>query len=71
MVRSVNPSTNRDLQQLKKMLDSYNKLAAKLENPTLPDPERQSIKAALHMLKEFMTDRTRDLKRHLRETREY
>ena len=71
MANSVNQSTKQDLQQLEKMLDSYNQLAAKLKDSELSNSERQIINASLCMLKEFMTDKTRDIKRRLRETLKY
>jgi hypothetical protein len=63
MKNSVNQSNLRDRQQLEKMLVNYEKLEAKLADPDLPHPDRQSIGAALVMLKEFITAKIRDLKR--------
>jgi len=45
------------------MMTNYRKLEAKLADTNLPHPERQVITAALIMLKEFMANKTRDLKR--------
>lgn len=45
------------------MLHNYNKFAAKLDDPELPHAERQIIEAALVMLKQFMADKTRDMRR--------
>lgn len=63
MGSSVNQSNPRDLQQLKQMLDNYDKFAARLDDPELPHAERQIIKAALVMLKQFMVAKTRDVER--------
>ena len=67
----MKPSIQRDLAQLEEMLASHNKLTAQLNNPELPHPERQSIEVGLCMLRELMANKTRDIKRRLRDTREY
>ena len=67
----MNLSINRDLKQLKDMLANYDKLAVKLDDPSLPHPDRQILHASLDMLKEIMQDKTRDIKRRLREAQEY
>ena len=59
----MNQSNPRDRQQLEKMLANYEKLEVKLADPDTSHPDRQSISAALVMLKEFITAKTRDLKR--------
>lgn len=64
----MNPLIQKDLQQLEGMLDNYNKLAAKLEHPELSHPECQILRVSLFMLKDFMSVKTRDIKRRLRES---
>lgn len=59
----MNQSNPNDLKQLEQMMTNYRKLEAKLADTNLPHPERQVITAALIMLKEFMANKTRDLKR--------
>lgn len=59
----MNQSNPNDLRQLRKMVDNYTKFEAKLDDPALPHAERQIIEAALVMLKQFMTTKTRDLNR--------
>ena len=71
MAKSVNLSINRDLEQLETMLANYDKLAVKLDDPKLSHPDRQILHASLDMLKEIMQDKTRDIKRRLREVRKY
>lgn len=71
MASSVNPSIQRDLQQLEKMMESYSKFLAQLEEQDLPHHQRQATEAALVMLKELMVNKTRDVRRRLRETHRY
>lgn len=59
----MNQSNPRDRQQLEKMLVNYQKLAAKLDDPNLPHSERPILEVALIMLRDFMANKTRDLKR--------
>lgn len=61
----MNPSIHRDLQQLEKMLDSYKRLTFKLKDPNLMHHECQILQASLDMLKEIMTDKTRDINQQL------
>lgn len=71
MARSVNQSTKNDLKQLDIMLASYNKFAAQLKDAKLSEPDRQMLNASLLMLKEMMADKTRDIRRRLRESQKY
>ncbi len=71
MKSSVNESIKRDLQQLEQMALQHSKFLSKLENPGLCHHERQSIEAGIMMLKEFMLNKSRDIKRRLRSTQEY
>lgn len=67
----MNRSIQNDIKQLEDMLESHNKLVAKLNDPATKHHEMQIINAACYMLKELMSDKTRDIRRRLRETREY
>jgi hypothetical protein len=71
MASSVSKSIQHDINELNRMLASYDEFNARLSDPGLSNPERSAIRAALHMLKEIMTDKTRDIKRRLRDTRKY
>ena len=53
------------------MLASYNKFAAQLKDAKLSEPDRQMLNASLLMLKEMMADKTRDIRRRLRESQKY
>lgn len=61
----MNPSVRRDLQQLERMLDSYKRLTFKLKDPDLTHDKRQILRVSLDMLKEIMTDKTRDINQQL------
>ena len=61
----MNPSVRRDLQQLERMLDSYKRLTFKLKDPDLTHDKRQILRASLDMLKEIMSDKTRDINQQL------
>lgn len=67
----MNQSIQRDLQQLDKMLANYEKLQLTLEDSELSIPQRQVTEVAMTMLQELMIDKTRDVRRRLREVREY
>ena len=53
------------------MYSGYGELMMRWRNPTLEHHERQILKVSLFMLEEFMTDKTRDIKRRLRELNKY
>lgn len=67
----MSPSIRRDLEQLEHMNESYDKLMMRLRNPTLKHHERQTLSVSLAMLKECMTEKTRDVKRRMREAGKY
>lgn len=56
----------RDLDELNKMLISFNKLIERSKNQTLPIYELQAINAAIVMLQEAMVAKTRDVNRRKR-----
>lgn len=64
----MNPSIQKDLKQLEGMLANYNKLATKLESSELSHPECQILQVSLFMLKDFMSMKTQEIKRRLRES---
>lgn len=68
---TVNESIKKDLQQLEQMALQHSKFLSKLENAELHHHERQSIEAGIMMLKEFMLNKSQDIKRQLRNTQEY
>ena len=68
---SVNPLIQQDLKQLKLMLEHYEAFEAKLQNEQLENHDRQMLSAAKFMLQEVMWDKTRDIRRRLRESKEY
>lgn len=53
------------------MLASYKAFEAKLASTDLEHHERQILEAHLDMLKELMVDKTRDVRRRLRESKKY
>lgn len=61
----MNPSVCQNLQQLEKMLDSYKRLMFKLKDPDIIYHQRQILRASLDMLKEMMSDKTRDINQQL------
>lgn len=67
----MNPSTKRDLEQLERMKASYEDLMMKWRNPTLEHHERQILTVSLMMLREYMVEKTRDVRRRLRGTSQY
>tara|TARA_R110002096_G_scaffold108964_2_gene238487 strand:+ start:381 stop:542 length:162 start_codon:yes stop_codon:yes gene_type:complete len=52
------------------MLARYNELESKLELE-MPNHERQIMKVAHHMLKELIANKTRDVRRRMREMQRY
>jgi len=67
----VNPLLKKDLKALEDMVDKYDHFVNKLLDPELPHQERQAAEAALVMLKEFISNKTRDIRRRGRENRKY
>lgn len=67
----MNQSTKNDLKQLEKMLINYDILSAKLKDPELSHPDCQILHASLDILKEFITDKSADIRRRLRESQKY
>lgn len=67
----MNPSLKKDLKALEDMVEKYDHFVKKLLDPELPHQERQAAEAALVMLKEFISTKTRDIRRRRREDHKY
>lgn len=66
----MNQLLRNDFKQLHDMLTKYNELESKLELE-MPSHEHQIMKVAHHMLKESIANKTRDVRRRMREMQRY
>ena len=66
----MNQLLRSDLKQLHDMMVRLNDLEEKLE-VDMPHHERQIMTVARHMLKELIANKTRDVRRRMREMKRY
>ncbi len=69
-VSSVNQLLRSDLKQLHDMMAEYIKLEEKLKL-SMPHHEQQIMQVAYCMLKELIDNKTRDVRRRMREMKRY
>lgn len=66
----MSPFPTRDVELLKQMVQNLEMFQTKL-NDDIPHHEKQAIEAAIVELKNAIINKTRDVKRRLRETWDY
>jgi len=71
MASSVNQLLRDDFQRLHDMLKQYDILKRKLNELDMPHHERQVMDTARVMLREIIRNKTRDIKRRMREMMRY